>query len=345
MKQLTIATVEGYWSTNIGNALFQISAFEIFSELGYNVIKVPDLPGYINPSKGNPKDYFEIMDYIECDYFCVHGPFFRIESDKILIPLLKRLNARGVKIIGLGVGAMHYDAKALQYYKEWVNEIDFHLISTRDEVAYLFLKDFLPKKTLLLNGLDLGFFISRFRPQPKLIDNKEIVCFNFDQIPEPYFNEDPKGVISVNDNNFSCRKSFSSEPKGILKKILPYYLPFIKKFNRRELGGYKVVRTDHRFNPYFGKKIYSNPNSFGMDTPAGYLLLYANSKLTLSNRVHANVATLSYGNKAMYFSNSKRAKLLDRVNLGDIYNKPMMLNQTIIDDELEILKDFLRLNL
>ena len=82
-----------------------------------------------------------------------------------------------------------------------------------------------------------------------------------------------------------------------------------------------------------------------MDTPEGYLLAYANSKLTLSNRVHANVATLSYGNPAMYFSDSKRAKLLDRLNLCEIYNKPMKLSSDILDLEKNNLVEFIKNNL
>ena len=79
-----------------------------------------------------------------------------------------------------------------------------------------------------------------------------------------------------------------------------------------------------------------------MDTPPGFLIAYANSLLTLSNRVHANVATLSYGNKAMYFSDSKRAKLLDRVGLNEIYNKPMSLSKEVLDNELNSLKTFIK---
>ena len=86
-------------------------------------------------------------------------------------------------------------------------------------------------------------------------------------------------------------------------------------------------------------------NTFAMDTPEGYLLAYANSKLTLSNRVHANVATLSYGNSSMYFSDSKRASLLDRLGLGEIYNKPMSLNPDLLEDEKNGLLNFIKNNI
>ena len=79
-----------------------------------------------------------------------------------------------------------------------------------------------------------------------------------------------------------------------------------------------------------------------MDTPEGYLLAYSNSKLTLSNRVHANVASLSYGNKAMYFSDSKRANLLNRLGLNTIYNKPVSLNFSELDFEKKELVLFIK---
>ena len=337
-----IATVRGWWSTNIGNSLFQISAEGIFKEIGSQVITVPDAPGYMNVKKGNPNNYFEFMDLIDADYYCIHGPFFRKEFDKIYLENIKKLKRRGVKIIGLGVGAMHYDEKSIQYYNQWLKECDFDLVTTRDELTYDFLKG---KVRNLYNGIDLGFLIKFYRPQPNFINDKKLICFNFDQIPEPKFYEDKNGIILLDDKMYNFKKSLSNEPRGKFKKIFPYIRPYFKKFEEVSMNGYTIIRTDHRFNPYSRKKIYSDKNSFAMDTPEGYLLAYANSKLTLSNRVHANVATLSYGNPAMYFSDSKRAKLLDRLNLGEIYNKPMKLSSDILDLEKNNLVEFIKNNL
>lgn len=338
LNGLKIATVEGYWSTNIGNSLFQLSAQEILKDLGAEVIVVPDLPGYINVNKGNPSNYFEFMDVVDCDAFCVHGPFFRKETNKILLPLLKRLQKRGVRLVGLGVGAMHYDSKAVSAYQEWFEEVNFDLLITRDDNTYRFLKERVGIKNLW-SGIDLGFFISRVKPQPAFKDKEKLVCLNFDQIPEPRFLPSADGAIEIGSTNFEHRKVLSSEPLGIGKKLLPFLSPYFYTNDFDKLGGYRVIRLDHRYNPYWQKKIYGSAAGFGFDTPAGYLLAYANSVMTLSNRVHANVATLSYGNPAMYFSNSKRAALLDRVELGDIYTQPMVVNQAIIDDELGLLKE------
>ena len=171
------------------------------------------------------------------------------------------------------------------------------------------------------------------------------MCLNFDQIPEPKFFRNENGVLKIGSSSYDYKKTLSAEPRGWLKKIWPFVLPYFKTFSRTTLDEFDVVRLDHRFNPYSRRKIYHSPSGFGMDTPAGYLLAYANSELTLSNRVHANVATLSYGGRSMYFSDSKRASLLERVGLTDIYNKPMVIDQKIIDDELESITEKLRRNL
>ena len=178
--------------------------------------------------------------------------------------------------------------------------------------------------------------------QPNFTNGKKFICYNFDQIPEPTFFEDINGPIKIGDKFFNYKKSLSSEPRGVFKKLFPYIRPYFKGFHNKQINQFDIIRLDHRFNPYSRKKIYTDANTFSMDTPAGFLIAYSNSSLTLSNRVHANVATLSYGNKSMYFSDSKRARLLDRLDLNEIYNKPMSLSKEVLDMELNSLKTFIK---
>lgn len=336
---MKVATVRGFWSTNIGNSLFQLSAKGLLDEVGFETYWVPDSPGFISVKKGNPKNHFEFLHHLDVDILCIQGPFFRKEFDRIYLDTLKKLSSRGVKIIGLGVGAMHYDKKSIQYYRHWSKQINFSFISTRDCMTHDFLKNEVKN---LHNGIDLGFFIRYFAPQPPLINNEKLICFNFDQIPEIKLIKSTKGVIEINKEKYKFKKFYSGEPRGIIKKALPYILPYFKRYSVDSLNGYKIIRIDHRFNPYSRKKIYNNPNSFALDTPDGYLLAYANSELTLSNRVHANVATLSYGNRSMYFSNSKRASLIDRVKLQEVYNKPVYLNLDMLEEEKTSLQEALK---
>lgn len=331
--------MKGWWSTNIGNSLFQISAKGIFEELGMDVVSVPDAPGFINVRKGNPTNYFDFNECLDVDYFCIHGPSFRKEFDKIYLQSLSKLSRRGVKVISLGAGCMDYDPSMMKYYQDWIKACNINVITTRDERTYDYLKEAGSK---IYSGIDLGFLISYYAPQPAFLNAEKVVCFNFDQIPEPVFQEDTNGVIAIDNTSYSYKKSFSREPRGMAKKLFPYIRPYLKTFQQREIDGKRIIRLDHRFNPYSRKKIYSDANTFAMDVPDGYLMAYANSQITLSNRVHANVATLSYGNRSMYFSDSKRALLLDRIGLSEIYNRPMSLDQDKLLEEKTKLLEFLK---
>ena len=79
------------------------------------------------------------------------------------------------------------------------------------------------------------------------------------------------------------------------------------------------------------------------DFPEDYLNIYANCDTTYTDRVHACVAALIYGKRAMYFGNSPRSGLLNRVlNDRPFMNKPVQLDLTYIKLEKEKQLDFLK---
>jgi hypothetical protein len=109
-----------------------------------------------------------------------------------------------------------------------------------------------------------------------------------------------------------------------------------------EIAGYTVVRPEHRFNPHITWKIYRQPNAVASDEPFTYFTVYAGSSLTLSDRVHACVATLAYGKPAMLFTPSPRARLFERLGLGTIREKPVTLNLDYLERERQAELQFLK---
>jgi hypothetical protein len=97
--------------------------------------------------------------------------------------------------------------------------------------------------------------------------------------------------------------------------------------------GYRVVRPEHRFNPHMTHKIYQHPNAVASDEPFTYFTVYANTRLTLADRVHACVATLAYGNPAMLFTPSPRSALFERIGLADIRRRPHHLDMDWLEEE------------
>lgn len=121
---------------------------------------------------------------------------------------------------------------------------------------------------------------------------------------------------------------------GAAKSKIYAYLSEL--FDRRalpeKLGGCTIIRPEHRFFPHVTKKIYKRGLAFASDEPYTYLTAYANSTVTLSDRVHACVATLAYGNRAMLFTPSPRSALFERVGVKQIKDRcveiePASLNE------------------
>jgi hypothetical protein len=108
------------------------------------------------------------------------------------------------------------------------------------------------------------------------------------------------------------------------------------------LGDLPIYRTDHCFNPVTLRKIYNKPNMFVSDLPETYLILYANAALTLSNRVHACAASLAYGNRAMLFSSTPRARLLERVGAHKVKQHPVAIDLVQLNEEKSRLMSFVR---
>lgn len=74
------------------------------------------------------------------------------------------------------------------------------------------------------------------------------------------------------------------------------------------------------------------------DVPEDYLSLYANAGCTYSDRVHACVASLAYGNQAQLFTNSPRKALFERIGAQGINLKPVSLD---MEEFSRIKKDFI----
>lgn len=345
---INVGICTGYWSTNIGNSFFQKGAEyllqKVFPEM--NIFPIGDEAGYINPKNGNPiHSYNPVLDS-KVDYLVILGPFVRPEFFKVSSPTIEYLAKKGTKIIALGVGMMDYSPATIRSVSEFFSKYPPVLFSTRDTETY---NAFKPYISNIYNGIDLGFFVSDiWKDSPKFI-GKRYVTLNFDQIPEPIFDElltvSSENSIIIGEKSYelkfnSFRKKFCE--KGFLFQLADQLL--LPQAKTTHLKDYRIIRTEHRYNPVLLSKIYKSPNTYSGDVPYSYLQIYKNTEITFSNRVHACVATLAFGNKAMLFTKSPRAFLLDRVKAFDIKNKPVSVNMDYLESEKENLLQYLQNN-
>ena len=67
------------------------------------------------------------------------------------------------------------------------------------------------------------------------------------------------------------------------------------------------------------------------DVPEDYLTLYANCDVTYSDRVHACIASLAYGNSARLYSDTPRKALFTKVGIQSITNEVVRLDSNLIN--------------
>lgn len=299
------------WADNVGNAFIDYgvnySINRMLPNEDYILHNISNMQPYndynfnqrfpfniLSGGSKNKKSKFDLRTKTNPDLVVLGGSLFDVFWCKVHQDFLHWLIEKQVPVFVLGGGGGNrYSREELEFVSNYWKKINFVAYASRDENALQNFGNFALEK---FNGIDNAFFLDdAFKPAPLDID--------------PY-------VINTFDLTFT---------RNITHNNLP------------------VIKLAHRLlNVDSFKKILSNKGSafktvkkydYISDYPDDYLHLYANTRATYSDRVHACVATLVFGNKAQYYDKSDRSYLFDRISLSDIRNKPVMLNKLLIEKE------------
>ncbi len=346
-----VALVSGFWAQNIGNAFFNLGGKRILEDVftDHQVEFIQDQPGYWTFNlRRNPKNNIGILKHIETDYIVLQGPVLSKIFTKLWPETLKALKKKGTKLILLSAGLFKYSDEEISNARTMLKKFPPHVISTRDHKTYEVISDCCERT---YSGIDSGFFVNDVY-KPFQLDFTPYITMNFDRQPEPEIKLKSSSNINNNkfksdfefDNNFWYLRSPKLQKYLAGKGKIESYLGAMLDFRRlpSTLGPFTVVRPEHRFAPHVGWKIYKQPNAIVADEPFTYLTTYAGTSLTLSDRVHACVATLAYGKPAMLFSPSPRTYLFDRLGLSEIRNRPLILDKNILIKEKQLEIDFFK---
>lgn len=95
-----------------------------------------------------------------------------------------------------------------------------------------------------------------------------------------------------------------------------------------------IVYTDHKPYPYIKVSRLAKKNIMCSDYPLDYLFVFRNAAETYSDRVHACIPTLSFGNKAQLYSDSPRIALFENIgiSLNEIKHQPVSLDKCRLKD-------------
>jgi hypothetical protein len=212
-------------------------------------------------------------------------------------PIIEKLSNRGVKIVFNGCAGCFNTDDEVNRFKEFLKKINVIGFISRDSVAYNNFKECFP---ISYDGLDCAFFLSdAFNPLSLTL--KDYVVYTFDNIPEPNITNN-KRIIRAHHNVF---KFFSSSYLDIKRK-------------------------------YMISNFLKHPDTLVSNLPDDYLNLYANTYATYTDRIHACIATLSFGNYAQLFvgsPNKNRVIVLERAGVGDISKNLVKLNQNKFNED------------
>ncbi|MFV1362628.1 polysaccharide pyruvyl transferase family protein [Mycolicibacterium elephantis] len=336
-----VALVSGFWGQNIGNAFFNIGGKWILEQVfGHGEVDfIQDQPGYRtfhNAANGNPTNDVGYLQYLDVDYIVLQGPLLTETIAALWASTLTALKKRGTKVILMGAAFFKFTDRELAQARRFLEEFPPALIATRDSRSYCILESW-QLGVPLFDGLDSAFFAPKAY-SPFKTSGLDYYAFNFDRYPEP--------TINIGD---SVTDGIRFEADGVTWNLrVPPLVSWLAHRSKvqayvghaldrrklpKELNGRKIIRPEHRFNPHMTYKIYQHANAIASDEPWTYFTTYANSRMTLADRVHACVVTLAYGRPAMLFTPSARAALFDRVGCGDIRNRPVSIDPAYLENE------------
>ena len=347
-----VAYIGGCWSTNIGNAFFNLGADYVLKQVfvDKNVNMVMDqsafTPGW-KRKRGNIPWAVNYWEHLCVDYVVLLGPVI----SKYFLPIWKdtldTLKNRGIKYMILSAGMMKYEEDTVKEVKEYFKTNPPYLITTRDHKTFETFHDCVPN---IYDGICFAFFVPDYYT-PFKTDYQKTIVMNFDKIDEPVISMDERGSrdeIHFEFENHSFGLQYKKlyqiglKTDRITDALIYLSSPLPRGKRPAQIGEYTIIRPDHRYNPMFIRKVFRYSNSFCGDIPHTYANIYANASLTISDRVHACALTLAYGNSAFLLAKTGRSELLDRVGASEITDHPVSIDLVRLEEEKKALIEWMR---
>ncbi len=299
------------WADNVGNAFIDYginySLKEALKEYDVNIHNISNMPPYndfnfnnrfpyslLSGGRKKPGKTFDLRTYTKPDLVVLGGSLFDVFWCKVHTGFLNWLIEKQIPVMVLGGGGgNNYSAEELSYVSNFWKKINFIGYISRDEKA---LNNFGEFAKTSFSGIDNAFFLNdAFKPAK--LDIEPFVINTFDLTYPRVINDGQNRVIKLS------------------HRLLD--VDSFKSFLKRGFKAFKIVKTYDLISDY----------------PSDYLNLYANAEVTHSDRVHACVASLIFGNKAQYYDKSDRSYLFDRVKSSAIRNEPITLDMEFIEKE------------
>ena len=174
-----------------------------------------------------------------------------------------------------------------------------------------------------------------------------------DSVAHNYYKDFSNNVYNGIDNVFFVNRlnlplvETTMDPYVVLNFDLPKHNHFKKELAER-FADRNIIYTDHKPYPYIKVSSLAKKNILCSDYPLDYLYIYRNVTETHSDRVHACIPTLAFGNKVQLYSDSPRIALFENVGIDikELKKRPISLDSAHLEklqnEQISFLKSILK---
>jgi hypothetical protein len=286
MRRLRICVENSTWN-NIGDAFYQLSMRSLLKNCLNAEIVDFDGPAKraFRPARFVKKNTCDIRSQTDGDHFVLSGPILSLDFLETYGHFIRKILERGKSYSLLSVHA-YAEGGEIEVLREFFKSFPPIAFHTRDRDTF---EKFRGISALEYDGICFAFFVNKLDCIPTYLREYPYICSSFHNGIEPKVSYD-----SIEE--LLARPVENARRLGPLTWRVARHFEFLRR-NASTVGGAEIIRPVHGFYP-LTYLIFSRPNSYISHNPLVFLGIYKSCKATITDRVHAGVASLSFGNPA-----------------------------------------------
>lgn len=325
--------VENSSWNNIGDGFYQFSLFNLlknaFPTHEYAHLNAPTRRSFRAGGRFG-SNILDFENFQDADLYVFSGPILNEYFIKDYGDLIQSLVKRGRRYALISV---HGATATASIIKPFLKKFPPIFFSSRDRLTFNTFKD---SVSPIYDGVCTASLVSLTCVVGDTVSNRPYITSSFYEGNEPAFKivEDSPGNIidATGIQQWRPRANWS----------LWRHAESILKSYPRKIGNFEVVRPVHDIGYKFSHLNFARSNSFLSYNPLIYLSLYKGTSLTVTNRLHAALPTLSFRKPAVYVGRTDRNGALDRLGLNDYQGKIVRIPESTIKMEYDGLVEAIR---
>jgi hypothetical protein len=273
-----------------------------------------------------------LMDYQRADLHVFTGPVVGQQLLTRYRKIIETITRRGDRYALISCSGSMIQDKYLEEQHRFFKDNPPVVFATRDPMTYQMFADDVPSA---YDGVCAAWFVNQLPVDEVDLGGPFFNSTFYDQ-PEPEFHftdanaEPPVLALKPRKNLLGLPWTKAKQFEGFLRTY------------PSEVSGLRIVRPRHATTSRYAHLNFRAPNSYVSSNPLHYLALYKSARFTVSDRVHACVASLAFGRPAKLLFHDNRCSLFDRVGLDAEARKGFMqLDPAVLQREQQALEQYL----